>query len=111
DALDGIYAGAPRRHDVVTALASAVATADLPRAPLDRMIDARAADLEEVPFATLDDLVAYAEATSASLMELAARVLTREPVPPVVLGAAGTAWALSGILRAIGFHSAQGPVL
>lgn len=108
-----LYGGQPRRHYVVDTLADAVRRHDLPRAEFDRLIDAREFDMDDEAPATLDALVGYAEASSASLMRLALRILgggdtasaarqtTRERQATHV----GVAWGLVGLLRAVPFHA------
>lgn len=101
EAIGGIYAGTPRAHEVVEALAAAVAAHDLPREPLDALIDAREADLEDAPTPDMDALIDYARATTAPLNALAAAALSAAPPPE----SDGTAQALTGLLRAIPFHA------
>lgn len=111
ESIAGLYAGMPRRHEVLDALGPVIAAHDLPEAEFQTVIDARAADLEDVPFATLDDLERYAEASAAPLMTLAARILGPWQPPAPLVAAAGAASALSGILRAVRFHAQAGRVL
>ena len=101
EAVEGIYAGTPRKHEVVAALVPVIAAHDLSRRPFDELIDARQTDLDETPPPDLAALLDYARATTAPLNELAGKILGIEPVPD----AAGVAWALSGLLRAIPFHA------
>ena len=67
EALDGIAAGAPPAHPVVDALDRAIGQYNLSRSLFDRLLAARAFDLDDAPPATLDALEAYAEDTSATL--------------------------------------------
>ncbi len=101
EAVEGIYAGTPRKHEVVAALVPVIAAHDLSRRPFDEMIDAREADLDETPPPDMAALLAYARATTAPLNELAGKILGIDPVPD----AAGVAWALTGLLRAIPLHA------
>ena len=106
ESLAGIYDGTPRHHEVVEALAQAIARHDLPRAPFERLIDARERDLEPAPPADLATLEVYAEATSAGLLELALQVLAcRDPAAKAAARPIGVAWALVGLLRAVPFHA------
>jgi len=110
EAIDGLYAGRVREHPVVTALAAAIGPAGpaaapaLTRAHFDRLIEAREFDLESRPPATLAELEAYGEATSSTLLWLAAEALgaggeaTRAALAPL-----GVAWALTGLIRATPF--------
>jgi phytoene synthase len=106
EAVDGIYAGTPRRHEVATALADAIVRHRLDRAMLERMIDAREADLADEPPADLAALEAYADGTAGQLAVASLGVLgadtqaAREAALSV-----GIAWALTGLLRATVFHA------
>ena len=114
EAMDGVYAGTPRRHPVVEALARAVRDRGLPRAPFDTLIDARGFDLDEEPPASLDALTNYAAETSGSLTLLIAHALKAgAEVAPAAHQACrdiGIAWALVGLVRAIPFHAARNRV-
>lgn len=98
DSLEGIAAGTPRRHQVVLALADAWPAFD--PAALEALIDARESDLEEGP-QTLDRFVAYAAATGGGLCREACRLLGGDTAALVVADHVGTAWAMTGMLRAL----------
>jgi len=107
EALDGIAAGTPRRHDVVEALAANWESCD--RALLDAMIDGRRADLAASPPLTLDALGDYGAATAGNLLRQAAGVLGMTHAgPDGSCGDAGRAMALSGVLRSTGALAQQG---
>lgn len=110
EAIDGIYRGAARRHEVVRPLATAVARNRLSRAHFDRLLDAREADMEGTPPATMQMLVDYADGTSGSLVLLALEVLSqdrkgRERAAVTAGRQVGIAWSLVGLMRAIPFHA------
>ncbi|ACI98469.1 phytoene/squalene synthase family protein [Rhodospirillum centenum] len=108
DALEGIGRGEVRRHEVVEALAGTIGRHGLDSARLDRLIEAREADLEEGPPASLVALTAYAEATAAPLAQLALEVLgVRQDAAMEAARHAATAWALTGVLRAVPFHASH----
>ncbi|HLI11448.1 MAG TPA: phytoene/squalene synthase family protein [Alphaproteobacteria bacterium] len=108
EAIEGVYTGAPRAHQVVAPLARAIDRAGLARSRFDRLIDARETDLDDKPPATLADLLAYAEASSASLIELALEILgVRGEAATTAAHGVGIAWALIGLLRAVPFHARQ----
>lgn len=108
DAVAGIYAGEARAHPVALALADAVARHDLTRAHLERMIDARALDLDDAPPADLGALEDYAEGTAASLVRLGCEALgMRVEAAHAAARHVGIAWALVGLVRAVPFHAAQ----
>ncbi|MDJ0951567.1 MAG: phytoene/squalene synthase family protein [Alphaproteobacteria bacterium] len=106
EAVAGIYAGTPRRHEVVEALAAAVRAHDLTRELLDALIDGRAFDLEDRPPGDMPELLSYAAATSCGLNRLALEVLgVRTDEAVEAADAVGMAWALAGLLRAMPFHA------
>ncbi len=108
DALEGIYVGKVLRHQVVQPLAQAIARFDLPRAPFQALLEARAFDLQDEPPIDLAALERYAEATSAGLTRLALQCLGA--MQPRALQAGqhvGIAWGLTGLVRAVPFHAAQ----
>ncbi|MSP87683.1 MAG: squalene/phytoene synthase family protein [Alphaproteobacteria bacterium] len=102
ETIAGIYAGQPRRHEVVQPLAQAIRRHDLARQDMDALIDAREADLRTEPVETLADLEAYAEATSAGLNRIALTILGAGGDPGGTAGRyVGIAWALTGLIRAV----------
>lgn len=104
ESIEGAFAGNPRRHEVVEPLAAAIARHGLDRALFDLMIDGREADLDDEAPADLDCLVNYAQVTGAPLARLACQVLgARDEATMAAAGQVGTAWALTGILRATPF--------
>ncbi|MHA1537672.1 MAG: phytoene/squalene synthase family protein [Alphaproteobacteria bacterium] len=109
EAIEGIYQGKPRAHEVVRPLAAAIGDFDLSREPFDRLIDAREFDLGDAPPESLDALAGYAEATSSSVMQLALEILgAKGEAARSAAHHAGIAWALSGLLRAVVFHARAG---
>jgi NADH dehydrogenase [ubiquinone] 1 alpha subcomplex assembly factor 6 len=102
EAIDGIIAGTPRHHEVVIPLADAFQSFNLDRAPFDAILDAREADLEDAPFQTLEDLMAYALGTAGSLSHVGLRILDATDEATARAGEAiAVAWSLTGLLRAI----------
>jgi len=103
EAVAELYAGRPRRHAVLTPLAAINAGRPLGRRWLDRLIDAREAELDAEPPADLDALARHAEATSGSLLALAAEAAGLDAEAGDVMALTrqvGTAFALAGIARA-----------
>ncbi len=104
DAMEGIFSGSPPDHPVARALSRTVE--GLSRAPFEALFDAREKDFHEAAFPDLADLEAYCAATSAGLAELSLTVLgVTEPKALEAGRSVGTAWALSGLLRAVPFHA------
>lgn len=111
EAVEGIYEGKTRQHEVCQALSRAVGEGELSRPYLDRMIDAREFDLTDEAPEDLAALERYAEESSSTLMMLALQALGG--AAPEALEAArrgGIALALAGLLRAVPFHARQGRI-
>ena len=100
EALDDLGAGrGGRGHPVLEALAPAASSGRLPRAPLERMVQARAADLAREPFADEAALLRHLDGVSGALMEAAA-VLLDPAAAGVDVTAAGRAWGWCALWRA-----------
>lgn len=112
EALDGIYAGTPRSHDVVLALNGAISEYSLSRKIFDTMIDTREQDLDDTPPEDLPALMRYVAGTAGALNQLLLEVTQRNDASLLHAAAdVGAAWGLVGLLRAIPSHAAQGRVL
>jgi len=102
DALADIAAGRGHRHHLVQALGDLVARRGVSIALLAQLIDARERDVEGRQPADLAELESYASASAGTLCELALEICA--PTPPAAwreaARAAGTAYGLTGILRA-----------
>ncbi len=107
ETVEELYAGKPRRHEAVLALAETLRQNDLPRGLFDALIGAREADFDAEPFADIAALEAYADATSGNVMRLAARILGASEEYDVHAREAGIAYALTGILRALPYTAAR----
>lgn len=106
ETIEGLYAGTPREHPVVDALGVAIREYGLPRDGLDGLIDAREADLDDGPPPDIKALENYAAGTSGELSALVMQTLdeTGETAMTAARGV-GTAWAIIGLARAVGFHA------
>ena len=110
EVLEAAYAGEPtRRHEVAMPLADAIRTCALDRAPFDRLLDGREADLEPNGPPDLAALERYAAATGGSLTALMLQASGPDTAQALEAGRqVGTAWALVGTLRAAPRAAAQG---
>jgi phytoene synthase len=108
ETVEGARAGKPRNHDVARALARTLMKNHLRQEYFERMIAARAFDQSKELFADMEALEEYGDATSGSVMRLAARVLGASNRLDAVAREAGIAYALAGLLRSIPFHAAHG---
>ncbi|MEQ9332760.1 squalene/phytoene synthase family protein [Thalassobaculum sp.] len=105
ETLEGIATGRPRAHEVAVPLAEAVSGHGLRLDRLHAIVDAREADLDGEPPATLDDLEAYAAATAGELHAAVAEILDADPA---LARDGGTAWGLLGLMRALPALTAAG---
>lgn len=108
DSIDRLYQGeqSPAGHPILSALANLIKVHRLDRACFDRLLAGRARDLDDAAPPTMADLIAYAEATSASLSALGLRVLNAEDERTrAAARQVAIAWALTGLLRAVPFHA------
>jgi phytoene synthase len=102
DAIAECYEGRARHHQVVQPLTAAIGRHGLSRGLFDRIIDAREADFDPSPPEELEQLVAYADATSGALNLLALEILgVRDHSHEQAAAAVGTAWALTGMVRGL----------
>ncbi|MFD2262600.1 phytoene/squalene synthase family protein [Lacibacterium aquatile] len=108
DALAEIYEGREvRKHQVVQPLAEAISRYSLPRQRLDKMIDAREADLEPHPPGTQDGFESYVSDTAGELGELTALILGADPLES---RAAAEAYGFAGLLVAIPHRAMAGRI-
>lgn len=110
DTLEAMKRGEARGHEAAVALAATDDTAHWPVDEMVQLIDARERDLDDAPFETLSDLELYAEGTSSRLMMLAAQAIAGPEARAAsdAIKAAGIAYALTGLLRALPAHASQG---
>lgn len=111
DTLGRLYDGETVAHGVAEPLRRAIMACGLDRALFERLIDAREADLDKTPPPDMETLERYAQDTGAPLLALALQALSggRDLTPEAVEAArlVGTAWALTGLVRAVPFHARQ----
>jgi len=108
DGLEEIAQGAaPRFHPALAALHQ---TTPESAAPLQGLVDARAADLAAAPFAAWEDMETYLDATAGLVMGLAldACGIARDAAQRAFVRDAGRAWGFTGLLRAAGHWRARG---
>lgn len=110
EVLAGERIGEALAHPVAAAVLDTLAANDLPPEPLVGLIDARLFDLYDTPMPTLEALEAYALATAGQLFHLASHILGEAPTGGLSEAAthAGIAYALTGLMRALPWHSAAG---
>lgn len=105
ETIAGIYDGVPREHPVVEALSTACRRNDLNRATLEGLVDAREADLDDMPPPDLAALESYAGETSGKLCELVMSTLDGADDARAAAWQTGTAWGLVGLARSVAFHA------
>ena len=101
---------APRAHPALLAYAQAWREAALPRAALERMIDARGKDFDAAAFEDWTALDDYLDATAGAVFQLAIAVCAEAPVQTfdAFVSHAGRAWGYAGLARAAPFWAARG---
>jgi NADH dehydrogenase [ubiquinone] 1 alpha subcomplex assembly factor 6 len=106
ETIEGVFEGTPREHPVVDALGAAIRRHELSRDRLEALIDAREADLDDQPPGNIDVLESYAAETSGALSALVMHILGgADEVSGLAAQRVGTAWAIIGLARAVGFHA------
>lgn len=114
EALDEIADDRPRNHPVCLALNNWLG-GRLPqtaRALFDEVLSARETDMDDAPFATVDAFHAYASATGGALLQLGMHAVGDDGEAPLRLARhVGTAYAITGLIRAVPFAGANGRVL
>lgn len=98
----------PRKHEVVEPLAEVIREANLPRAPFEALLDARAEDVHGLALADHDALLAYLDGTSGALMQLGALALGADARGADVARQVGAATGLGLLIRALPALYAQG---
>jgi 15-cis-phytoene synthase len=112
DAFEGTNAAEAKANPVAAALFDTITRFDLPKAPLLELIAARGRDLYGDPIQSVEALEAYTKATCANLLRLAALILDGEESAASRDAAlqAGIAYGITGLIRALPWHSARGQV-
>jgi NADH dehydrogenase [ubiquinone] 1 alpha subcomplex assembly factor 6 len=110
EAVAAAFAEGPvRRHEVAEPLVAAIREHGLDRTAFERLIDAREADFDDAPPQSLAALEAYAEGSSAPLVQLALEVLGVRDMAAVEAGRrVGIGYALAGLVRAMPFRARAG---
>ena len=112
EAIDEIYRGQGRRHEVADPLAAAIRAHGLSQRYFERLIDARETDLDDAPPESLQALEHYAEESAAPLVSLALEVAGADASAlGEVARHVGMCWALTGLMRALPHHAAAGRVM
>jgi len=109
DAIAGIYRGeTPDSHEVLPALREVIFDFNLPHSLFEALIDARHFDIFSNPHEHRAAFDAYINATSGSVMELAARVLGAEQNALPVLRDFAYGAGVANLLRAVPELEARG---
>lgn len=100
EALEGKREEEAKANPVAASILATAARHDLPRELLLTVVDARTRDLDAISFETVEDLIAYADATAAATAALAATILgARNPAISQAALHAGRALTISDFLR------------
>jgi len=110
DALETPDSGDVAANPVAAALLDTINRFELPKESLLRLIDARVFDLYDDPMDSIQAFEAYAAATTSNVFRLVRLIADPEDIGGG-LGVAehgGIAYAMTGLLRALPWHSARG---
>lgn len=105
DAVDECFAGTPRKHEVVEALAACVSRLEPPREPFDEILDGR--ELDAIAEAPRDeqDFIRYLERSGGALSRLGAIFCgARDDESLRAAEGVGIAHAMVGLVRSLPFR-------
>lgn len=110
DVLGGKSAGDAGAAPVAMAIRTTVERYRLPLVVLNNLVEAHTFDLYDDPMGTLGELEGYCAKTSASVMALAAQIVSDGNGADVsaLCRHAGTAYAIAGLLGALAMHARRG---
>ena len=111
ESIEGAAQGKARAHPVVEGLSRPLGAGRLAQDELQRMIDARERDLENLAPEDLPALEAYAAATAGAVQACTARLLGAGDAAVAAARDVGTAYGLVGIVRATASLARQGRTL
>ena len=99
-------------HPIGKAFADVIARRELPRAAIDRMLEARIFDLYDDPMPSRTAFEAYAGETASTLIMLAAMILSPDAASRIsdAAGHAGVAETVAGVLRSLPLTRRRGQV-
>lgn len=103
EALDDIFKGSPRSHEIMPMLTEAILNHNLSRDRLMDMIEGRGQDLYEDSPKDEAALAEYVRKTSGNLTCLAAHILGQQDADDLAENL-GMAWGYVGIVRAVPYH-------
>ena len=112
ESLDGLFAGVPRRHAVLTPLEAAVRQFGLERPPFDAIVDGHDRDLDLEPFADLPALESYCDMVEGNVIALAMAILGDVPAAGerALAREAGIAVGIASLLRRMARSRRSGPL-
>ncbi len=111
EAIERAAGGEPAGHPVADAFGATIARRNLSRDRVAALIDARTFDVETKRMPDMASLDAYLDATAGALFALAGEILgARGEAPEAAARAAGRAYGLTGLMRALPVHAARGLV-
>ena len=109
DVVSGTAAGDSERNPVAAALVETIKRRHLPHEPLLSLIEARRFDAYNEPMRSRAALQEYVRATSSALFEVAGRLI-EEGSAGLPADAAGQAYGITGLLRALPIHASRGQI-
>ncbi|PCI31713.1 MAG: hypothetical protein COB54_09040 [Alphaproteobacteria bacterium] len=103
EAIDDVYQGTVRSHDILPSLAAAITAHDLPRETFMDIIEGRSQDLYDESPESLSELEDYLSQTAGNLSCLAVQILGGK-VGDDLARRLGIAWGYVGLIRSVAYH-------
>lgn len=109
--LDALFSGAPHNYPEDRALAVAIAQHELPREPLEALLEGFAWDAQQRRYATVDEVEAYGARVAGSVGILMSLIMgERRPAPLARALDLGVAMQLTNICRDVGEDAGLGRI-
>ena len=110
EAIEEIYSGKPRKHDVVERLSTLIKKYNFDKNLFLQAIDEREKELDKNPFKTEEEFFHYAKISSGNIFRLIAEILGAKNYNKEVLNSLAQIFVMQGILRASRFNAANGKI-
>ncbi len=104
EAIDDIFQGTTRKHDIIPALAKAIGRHDLSREIFMEILDGRTRDIYDESPKDIPALTAYLDRTSGNLSRLAVHILGQRDMDDLA-GQLGIAWGFVGMVRSVCYYN------
>ncbi len=104
EAIDDIFQGTTRKHDIIPALAKAIGQHDLSREIFMEILDGRTQDIYDESPKDIPALTDYLDRTTGNLSRLAVHVMGQRDTDDLA-GRLGIAWGFVGMVRSVCYYN------